>query len=33
MNEELIKLYELDEIIDKYELFVEFKNNKEKKKK
>ena len=32
MNEELIKLYELDEIIDKYELFVEFKNNKEIKK-
>ncbi len=29
MKEEAIKLYELDEIIDKYELFVEFKNNKE----
>jgi len=29
MNKELINIYELEEIIDKYELFNEFKNNKE----
>ncbi len=29
MNEEAIKLYELEEIIDKYNLLFEFKNNKE----
>lgn len=29
MNEETIKLFELEEIIDKYELFDEFNNNKE----
>ena len=33
MKEEAIKLYKLDDIIDKYELFVKFKNNKEIKKK